>query len=148
MAKEVFNRYEHKYLLSAEICEKVISELRIHMESDSYNAGGKPYTIANIYYDTPDDYLIRSSLAKPVYKEKLRLRSYGVPKSGDAVFLEKGDYGQQLLPPDMRLMEIKTSMAKPLWLTEILSKYKLNKTSFSKYVTEYADSFCRLENVI
>jgi SPX domain protein involved in polyphosphate accumulation len=42
----------------------------------------------NIYFDTDDYELIRTSLEKPVYKEKLRLRSYGVPKETDTVFVE------------------------------------------------------------
>jgi len=45
-------------------------------------------TICNIYFDTPDCRLIRASLEKPVYKEKLRLRSYGVPGQDDQVFIE------------------------------------------------------------
>lgn len=88
MAIEVFNRYEHKYLLTPEEYETVLRTIRAHMDMDPYNIGGKPYTIANIYYDTPDDYLIRRSLEKPAYKEKLRLRGYGVPKAGDKVYLE------------------------------------------------------------
>lgn len=88
MAIEVFNRYEHKYLLNQAEYDAVREELERHMEPDAYNQGGKPYTITNLYYDTPDDYLIRTSLSKPVYKEKLRLRSYGVPQPEDAVFLE------------------------------------------------------------
>ena len=43
------------------------------------------YSISNVYYDTPDYALIRASLEKPAYKEKLRLRSYGVPGSRDRV---------------------------------------------------------------
>lgn len=58
------------------------------MELDEYNKIHEFYTISNIYYDTEDDYLIRSSLAKPEYKEKLRLRAYGVPQSNEKVFLE------------------------------------------------------------
>lgn len=47
------------------------------------------HTICSIYFDTEDDRLIRNSIEKPIYKEKLRLRSYGVPKSDDhEVFLE------------------------------------------------------------
>lgn len=42
-------------------------------------------SIRNIYYDTPDFRLIRHSLLKPVYKEKLRLRCYG---ESQEVFLE------------------------------------------------------------
>lgn len=46
------------------------------------------YTISSIYFDTKDYQLIRTSLEKPVYKEKFRLRSYGVPGPEDSVFLE------------------------------------------------------------
>ncbi len=88
MAIEIFNRYEHKYLLDKQTYEKVIPIIESHMELDAYNEGHKPYTIANIYYDTGDDYLIRHSLESPVYKEKLRLRSYGVPGMTSKVFLE------------------------------------------------------------
>ena len=88
MAIEIFNRYEHKYLLDKQTYEKVIPIIESHMELDAYNEGHKPYTIANIYYDTGDDYLIRHSLESPVDKEKLRLRSYGVPGMTSKVFLE------------------------------------------------------------
>lgn len=54
------------------------------MEPDAFGA----YTICNIYYDTADYRLIRASLDKPVYKEKLRLRSYGTPGENDRVFIE------------------------------------------------------------
>lgn len=88
MAKEVFNRFEHKYLLNQKTYEEVLCQMDRHMELDAYNAGHKPYTIANIYYDTADDYLIRTSLSSPTYREKLRLRAYGVPKMDSTVFLE------------------------------------------------------------
>ena len=88
MAIEVFNRYEHKYLLDKETYKKVINIMDTYMELDAYNVNHKPYTIANIYYDTNDDYLIRTSLSKPDYKEKLRLRAYGVPDKKSKVYLE------------------------------------------------------------
>ena len=88
MAIEVFNRYEHKYLIDENTYHKLIGVMDKHMTLDRYNINHKPYTIANIYYDTPDDYLIRRSLEKPRYKEKLRLRAYGVPKKDSMVFLE------------------------------------------------------------
>lgn len=230
MAIEIFNRYEHKYLLDRKTYEKVIEVMDAHMELDSHNQNHEPYTIANIYYDTDDDYLIRKSLSKPVYKEKLRLRSYGVPNKSAKVFLEikkkynglvnkrrtqlkldeayvfvssgeepqtaeymnkqviseieyflhmynlkpklylaydriayfekgnpdlrisfdknirtrrydvhleDGDYGEPLLDDELYLMEIKTAMAKPLWLTEMLTKFNIKRTSFSKYGTEF-----------
>ncbi len=54
------------------------------MKEDAFGS----YTICNIYYDTPDWRLIRASLEKPAYKEKLRVRSYGVPTETDRVFVE------------------------------------------------------------
>ena len=88
MAIEVFNRYEHKYMLNRDAFEKIVELLDERMEMDSYNKNRTPYTISNIYYDTPDDYLIRASLDRPVYKEKLRLRAYGVPDENGRVYLE------------------------------------------------------------
>ena len=88
MAIEVFERTEKKYLLNQQTYEKVLQEIEQHMISDEFSANGTLYNIANIYYDTPTDELIRKSLEKPVYKEKLRLRSYGVPDLQDMVFLE------------------------------------------------------------
>lgn len=233
MAIEVFNRYEHKYLLSKNEYEEITKIIEEYMELDSHNKDHKLYTISNLYYDTDDDYLIRKSLSKPVYKEKLRLRSYGVPNENSKVFLEikkkfngivnkrrttlelneaydfvksgeepvvkdymnrqvldeiayflkmydlkpklylaydriayfekgnpdlrisfdcnirsrredveleNGDYGKLLLSRDTYLMEIKTSLAKPLWLTEALAKLNLKRKSFSKYGTEFKNT--------
>lgn len=230
MAIEVFNRHEQKYLLDADTFQKVIEVMDEYMMPDRYNVNHKPYTISNIYFDTEDDYLIRTSLSKPNYKEKLRLRSYGVPSNDSKVFLEikkkfndivnkrrtvlklseaynfissgkppelkeymntqvlkeieyflqvyrlkpkvylaydriayfekynndlrisfdknirtrrydvaleDGDYGEALLPDGVYLMEVKTSKAMPLWLTDMLAKYNIKKRSFSKYGTEF-----------
>ena len=232
MAIEVFNRYEHKYMLDRKTYEKVIEVMDQHMELDSHNENHKPYTIANIYYDTADDHLIRASLQKPKYKEKLRLRAYGVPKKDSKVFLdikkkyngivnkrrttlklkeayefvssgkkpnlkdymnaqvleeinyflkvydltpklylaydriayfekgnpdlrisfdtnirsrrydvrlEAGDYGELLLDGDVYLMEVKTSLAKPLWLVHMMTDLDIKRTSFSKYGTEFKE---------
>jgi len=231
MAIEVFNRYEHKYLISSLQYEALIGDISKYMETDKYNRDGSLYTICNIYYDTYCNNLIRTSLSKPVYKEKLRLRSYGIPKSiNDTVYLEikkkfrglvnkrrsaitlkdaysftetgikphidsnmneqviselayflniyrpvpklflaydrmayfdrkdqdlrisfdtnirsrrnnlyfeYGDEGHSLIDDGLYLMEIKTSRAKPLWLTNILTSLGINRISFSKYGTEY-----------
>ena len=88
MALEVFNRYEKKYLLNESQYQRILALLEEHMIPDKYNVGGKKYTISNIYFDTKEDHLIRRSLEKPEYKEKLRLRSYGPVKEDDKVFLE------------------------------------------------------------
>ena len=69
MAIEVFNRYEHKYILTETQYRRAIKELERHMTADSYCRNGKPYTISNIYYDTEDDFLMRTSLEiKKKYK--------------------------------------------------------------------------------
>lgn len=81
---KVFERYELKYIINTEqkeIIKKVIEE---HMQADKHGNS----TICNIYYDTPDFRLIRNSIEKPVYKEKLRVRSYGIPTSNSMVFVE------------------------------------------------------------
>ena len=84
MAQTVFNRYEKKYLMPETICSALQKRLRPYMQMDQYGL----HTICNIYYDTPEYALIRRSNEKPVYKEKLRLRSYGIPTFDSTVFLE------------------------------------------------------------
>lgn len=79
-----FERCEIKYLLSPTQYQELRKALKERVEVDQY---GKT-TICNVYFDTPDSRLIRESLEKPVYKEKLRLRSYGAPGDNDRVFLE------------------------------------------------------------
>jgi SPX domain protein involved in polyphosphate accumulation len=230
MAIEVFNRFEKKYKMDTETFHKVLEIMDEHMVLDAYCVNHSAYTIANIYYDTPDNHLIRESLSKPTYKEKLRLRAYGVPDLDTNVYLEikkkfrglvnkrrtvlklneaydfieshdkpaladymngqvineleyflnqynpipkvyiaydriayfeignddlrisfdtnirtrrhdlrleAGDYGTKLLPDDIWLMEIKTSRAMPLWLSDMLSEFNIKRSSFSKYGTEY-----------
>jgi hypothetical protein len=88
MAIEVFNRYENKYMVDEKICVRLQARLSDYMKPDSYNKRFETYPICNIYYDTPDSHLIRASLMKPSYKEKLRLRSYGTPSAGSKVYVE------------------------------------------------------------
>ncbi|MBQ4100908.1 MAG: polyphosphate polymerase domain-containing protein, partial [Oscillospiraceae bacterium] len=46
-------------------------------------------------------------------------------------------YGKPLLSDDEMVLEVKTSLAMPLWLTQFLSKNKIYKASFSKYGNAY-----------
>ena len=240
MAIEVFNRIEKKYLLSEDMYGKFYEEMKPYMELDKYCNDGKCYSIYNLYYDTETDELIRRSIEKPVYKEKLRLRSYRIPQADDRIFLEikkkyqgvvnkrrtkltlkqaydfvnngimpvegnyinaqvvreldyfiklykpqpkvflaydrvalfgrddnnlritfdrnirtrrdnpeidKGDYGEQLLPQKKILMEIKTATSFPLWLTELLNRYEIRNVSFSKYGTEYGNFITNENNI-
>ncbi|MDR2420483.1 MAG: polyphosphate polymerase domain-containing protein [Oscillospiraceae bacterium] len=89
LAVEVFSRYEKKYLLDEDAYMRVLNRIREYMEPDAHGSGpGGSYEIRNIYCDTEDSALIRASLAKPYYKEKLRLRSYGAPTEGGKVYAE------------------------------------------------------------
>lgn len=84
MADFVFKRKEQKYMLNAAQTAAFRDAMDAYMEHDRYATS----QIRNIYYDTPDYRLIRRSLDKPEYKEKLRLRSYGDASADSKVFLE------------------------------------------------------------
>lgn len=88
MAIEVFNRFEQKYIINHETFLRVNDVIKKHMKPDVHSAGDIFYPILNIYYDTEDCALIRASVSKPAYKEKLRLRSYGRAQAGGTVYLE------------------------------------------------------------
>ncbi len=222
-SQTIFKRYELKYMLTTGQKEKVMEAMQPYMELDKYGRT----TIRNLYYDTDTYLLIRRSLEKPAYKEKLRIRSYGRATSDSKVFVElkkkyksvvykrrvslpndeamiwlsRGEhchkhtqicdeidyfidfygslhptvflsyereayytrepsdfrvtfdenilarqedlslvfdtYGTPILPEGRILMEIKCSGGIPLWMTEVLSREKIFKTSFSKYGTTY-----------
>lgn len=84
MAITVMKRYELKYLLNAKQTDFLRERLKGHMQVDKY---GKT-SIASLYYDTPTYQLIRTSVEKPPFKEKIRLRSYGIATDKSPVFLE------------------------------------------------------------
>lgn len=225
MAKTVFQRHELKYIITKEQKNKVVEEILPYMKLDEY---GKT-TIRNLYFDTDNFRLIRRSIEKPKYKEKLRVRSYEKATDKSAVFVElkkkyigevfkrrivlpesvamnwlsnrsftgektqifneidyfldfyenlhptvflsyereayytreKSDfrvtfdenilcrsenlslkeeaYGTPILDDEFSLMELKCSGGIPLWMTDILSREKIYKTSFSKYGTAYRE---------
>lgn len=80
----VMKRYELKYVLTAQQKEYLLRGLEGRMQLDKYGIT----SIASLYYDTPDYRLIRASLEKPPFKEKIRLRSYGLATDDSPVFLE------------------------------------------------------------
>ena len=219
----VFKRCEIKYMITLEQKDKVLAAMKPYMNLDQYGRT----TIRNLYYDTETYLLIRRSIEKPTYKEKLRIRSYGRAEPDSRVFvelkkkykhvvykrrislsekeamewlsrqrhcrkctqiseevdyfldhyktlrptvflsyereayhtkegsdfrvtfddtilcrqedlsLESEVYGTPILPEGMVLMEIKCSGGIPLWMTQVLSKEHIYKTSFSKYGTAY-----------
>ena len=81
---DVFKRTEIKYILSRDQYRKLFSFLEGFAKVDEY---GKT-RINNIYFDTSNYKLIRTSLEKPIYKEKLRLRTYGSTNDNTNSFIE------------------------------------------------------------
>lgn len=224
-----FNRYEKKYMVSKDIKSKILEELKDHIKHDG-NASNTYYTICNIYYDTVDDEIIKRSVSKPSFKQKLRLRCYLNSSNSDIVYLEikkkvngfgnkrrtgititeahnlifnkvmpvkqkyhntqvlnemyyyvihkdlkatisisydreayfgvsnkefrltfdnhitsrrenvyigRDDIDTSIIDEDMVIMELKTGLAIPLYMTKILTKYKLFSNRFSKYGSEF-----------
>lgn len=77
-------RIEKKFLLNLAQYEAILPLLLPYMKEDEFAHS----LITNVYYDTPSYMLIRRSIEKPLYKEKLRVRSYGVPGADSSVFVE------------------------------------------------------------
>ena len=80
----IFKRYELKYMLTKEQQAIIKEAMKEHMIADVHGRN----TTCSLYFDTPDFLLIRRSIEKPMYKEKLRLRSYGVAGDDTTVFVE------------------------------------------------------------
>lgn len=80
----IFKRYELKYMLTLQQKEVILEAMKPYMALDEYGRT----TIRNIYYDTDNYRLVRRSIEKPVYKEKLRVRSYRQVAPEEKVFVE------------------------------------------------------------
>ena len=83
-AQLVFKRLEKKYIVTDAQRDAFLDAVYERIMPDEYGRS----TVCNIYYDTPTYRLIRASIEKPVFKEKLRLRTYGVPTDDSRAFLE------------------------------------------------------------
>ena len=81
---EIFKRIEQKYVLSEDEYNKLMNLVKNHLNKDEYYKSN----ICNIYFDNDNYDLIINSLEKGYYKEKVRLRSYSVPKLNDKVYFE------------------------------------------------------------
>ncbi len=87
MSQDIFERIEKKYRITAAQKEAVLREIGDRLLEDQFCRG----TIQSLYLDTPDHLIIRNSIeakGRSVYKEKLRVRSYGTPGREDKVFFE------------------------------------------------------------
>ncbi len=80
----IFKRCEIKYMIDEKTLDKLMQVMSEHMIADVHGRS----TVCSLYFDTPDYLLIRRSMDHPIYKEKLRLRSYGVADEDTQVFVE------------------------------------------------------------
>lgn len=80
----IFKRVEKKFIINSRQRNYILDALASRLVPDKFGAS----TISNIYFDTDNFSLIRTSLAKPVYKEKLRLRGYGKITDDTNTFVE------------------------------------------------------------
>ncbi len=79
-----FERREVKYLLTDAERAELLARVSSHLVGDEHGAS----TVRSLYYDTPTLILARRSSEHPAYKEKLRLRAYGMPAPEETVFVE------------------------------------------------------------
>ncbi|MBR6514874.1 MAG: polyphosphate polymerase domain-containing protein [Clostridia bacterium] len=80
----IFKRYELKYLITKDQKDEILSVISPYITPDSYGEA----TVRNIYFDTDSYRLIRHSTERPLYKEKLRIRSYCKTDKDTKVFVE------------------------------------------------------------
>ncbi len=105
--QNTFKRYEMKYMLTYKQKEAIVATISPYMRMDKYGRT----TIRNLYFDTENFRLIRRSIEKPVYKEKLRLRSYCLASPEGDVFVELKKkyksvvYKRRLVLPEEKVME-------------------------------------------
>jgi len=120
MYQKVFQRYEIKYLITLEQKQKLLKEMNNNIILDNYGLT----TIRNIYFDTPNYLLIRKSIEKPTYKEKLRIRSYEKATKDTKVFIElKKKYNGVVYKRRLSLSLEETND----WLLEDRRCYKTNQ---------------------
>ena len=82
--EHIFKRYEAKYLITEAQAANLLTVFSQHMTRGKFDA----YLVQNLYYDTDNWDVVRTSITKPVYKEKMRLRCYGIPERESKLFLE------------------------------------------------------------
>lgn len=150
--QQVFRRTEIKYIITEEKYRKLMDLIEPYLVKDKYFKG----TNCSVYYDDDNRYLAIHSLEKPFYKEKIRLRSYGVPKLDDTVFLEikkkyKGIGSKRRIPVKLKDFyhyektgELETDHANiKQELDECFDRYHLKPAMFLAYDRT---SYCDKEN--
>ena len=79
-----FKRVEKKYMFTIDKYNELMKRLDTKLDPNEFPNS----SILNIYFDTDNYDLAIKSIQKPVYKEKIRLRSYNKPSKDSSVFLE------------------------------------------------------------
>lgn len=134
----IFKRYELKYLITQKQKEIILKEIEPYMKLDKYGRT----TIRNLYFDTDDYRLIRHSIEKPTYKEKLRIRTYSKSESTSTVFVElKKKYNHVVYKRRIALSE-KEAMN---WLCNNWCK---NNTQISKEIDYFLEYYKNLHPVV
>lgn len=150
--QSIFKRYEIKYMISQKQKERLVKAMEPYMELDEYGRT----TIRNIYLDTNHFRLIRRSIEKPAYKEKIRIRSYKKAKPGSSVFVElkkKYDhvvYKRRLSMPEQKAMDWLAGLnysGKPCQIAKEIQYFRdyyetLHPAVFLSYERE---AYCSLE---
>lgn len=141
---EVFKRHEAKYLITREQKDNFLRELKDELTHSRYYKS----TIENVYLDTENDTLITKSIDKPNFKEKVRVRSYGVPRDEDKVFFEiktkqktegrKNGYKRRI---ELTLGEYKKWLSNEVGLTEL--KQTEDDKNSDKQVAKELEYLCR-----
>ncbi len=129
---EKFERKEIKYLITIKQYLEIKKLLEIHMKPDTYHKS----TIKNIYYDTNNYLLIRKSIEKPKYKEKLRIRSYGIKSYDDYVFIELKKKYDGIVYKRRIKMKYKDAIA---FLNNSLADNEIQVLKEIKYFIKYYD---------
>lgn len=141
----IFNRIEQKYKITKQQYEKMLRLLPDNIKMDNYGM----CTICNIYYDTNEYEIVKHSIDKPIYKEKIRIRSYGIPKENGLVFVEiKKKYNgivnkRRIQLPLEEAYKYVENKEKPTnnsqtikEINNFLEKYKINKKTYIAYERE------------
>ena len=133
MSKLTFKRSELKYVLTSMQYGKIVREIKNRLNPDEY---GKS-TIQSLYYDTDTFLLIRNSLEKPDYKEKLRARSYGLCKNDEEIFFElKKKYEKVVYKRRVRVTERHAN--------ELLNGKEQPQSQVEKEIVAFSKRFCGL----
>ncbi len=142
----VFKRYEIKYMVTAEQKTRILKAMEPYMVMDKFGRS----TVRNIYFDTDDFVLARHSIAKPDFKEKLRIRSYSKADADSTVFVElkrKFDgvvYKRRVRIREAEAMKWMTGSKEPS-ITHSLSGGSAQVTSEVEY---FKGMYCRLKPVV